>query len=305
MGRSPGILTIDFEDYRRQELRDHRRGDEPPHSGEVERQLAELLEGLESIDARATFFSVGRLVHELPARVWGEIRSRHRIGCHGYEHLRVARMGKQAFAADLRKAKGILEDATGESVVSFRAPYFAAHGCDPWFGETLADAGFLIDSSRRLRTTPDTFRGEYWLPGSAGAVREIPLPSIGFGSKRITVIGGSYFRLLPLLTIMQLLAWGEARGFIPMIYLHPYDLDPDAPPLEYEPFRQWIPRLGDWIRRQGRRTTLEKLRALASIYDFQPIECVLDCSHTVKNRASSPRIEAPALESIFAAQPHP
>ena len=65
MGRRTVFLTIDLEDYRRQELRDHRCGSEPAHPYEVERQLEELLEILDSINTRATFLVVGRLAKEL------------------------------------------------------------------------------------------------------------------------------------------------------------------------------------------------------------------------------------------------
>ena len=146
---------------------------------------------------------------------------------------------------DLLAAKCCLEDASGQRLLGLSAPYFSGEQCDPWFGEALARAGFLLDSSRRVRTTPAAFRGSFPLTGSGGTVAEVPLPSVGWGSKRITVIGGSYPRLLPLSWIIRLLERGRARGFIPMVYLHPYDLDPGAAPLEYERFGHWLPRLGD------------------------------------------------------------
>ena len=77
------ILTIDLEDYRRQELRDHRGKSEPAHPDEVERQLNGLLGLLESIGARATFFSVGRLAKELAPWAWRETAIRHTIGAMG------------------------------------------------------------------------------------------------------------------------------------------------------------------------------------------------------------------------------
>ena len=89
MGRPIGLLTIDLEDYRRQELRDHQWLDEPAHPREVERQLDRLLEVLGACEARATFFAVGRLAGELAHGAWREIADRHRIGCHGHEHLRI------------------------------------------------------------------------------------------------------------------------------------------------------------------------------------------------------------------------
>jgi hypothetical protein len=65
-------MTVDFEDYRRQELRDHFGGPQLPHPNEVERQVDLLLDLFEGLDPRATFFSMGRLT--------GELRDRSGIG---------------------------------------------------------------------------------------------------------------------------------------------------------------------------------------------------------------------------------
>ena len=275
MGRRTVFLTIDLEDYRRQELRDHRCGSEPAHPYEVERQLEELLEILDSINTRATFLVVGRLAKELAPGVWGEMANRHSIGCHGHEHLSVRTLGPKGFARDLQDAKAALEDSAGRAIVTYRAPYFDADDCDPWFGEILARAGFVFDSSRRLRRQPSGFFGAFPLAGSGGAVWEVPLATIGPGRKRLAVIGGTYFRLLPLSLIVSLMEWSRARDFRPMVYLHPYDIDSRSLPLDYGRVGHWWPRLGDQLRRSGRSTTAQKLRALARIYDFRPIESML------------------------------
>jgi peptidoglycan/xylan/chitin deacetylase (PgdA/CDA1 family) len=230
-----------------------------------------LLELFERCDATATFFSVGRLVDELPRSLWARITARHRLGCHGHEHVRVFAQGRSAFAEDIAAAKKSLEDAAGAPVVSYRAPYFSADGCDPWFGEVLAELGFRLDSSRRFSTMPPGSRGTLPLEGSAGAVKELPLCSLGLGQKRLTVIGGTYFRLLPLAVIRSLLARADAMGFLPVVYLHPYDVDPEALPLAYPPgfLKQ---RGGDWIRRRGRSSAGDKLNALRDSYAFRAAE---------------------------------
>ena len=263
-------LTVDYEDYRRQELRDHYRPDAPANPDEVTRQTDILLETFAAIQASATFFAVGRLTSELPPTVWSAITDSHELGCHGHEHLRVARQGPKAFRADLRKAKQALEDRAGVSVQAFRAPYFSADGCEPWFGEVLADEGFTIDSSMRLSALPEQ-SGPHIVPGSGGAVVEVPLPSIGIGSKRLTVIGGTYFRLLPVRAIRLLLQRATQRGFTPMVYLHPYDLDPDAAALSYPRSGYTAKRLGDKLRRTGRASAISKLKLLAHEYEFSSI----------------------------------
>src|SRR5262245_42380292 len=144
-GRSIAILAIDLEDYRRQYLRDYSQIDTPPCPREVQSQLDATLELLDACRASATFFTVGRLVSELPSSSWAEITSRHRLGCHSQEHLPINKLGPKRFRLDLLTAKASLEDVAGQPVRSYRAPYFSAEGCDPWFGEELASAGIVID----------------------------------------------------------------------------------------------------------------------------------------------------------------
>ncbi len=270
--RRRALLTVDFEDYRRQELRDHLGTPQPPNPQEVERQLDGLLRLFDALGLRATFFAVGRLTREVRPSSWRTITARHRLGCHGYEHLAVPALGPAGFREDLRRAKAALEDAAGVEVASYRAPYFSAENCDPWFGEALAAMDFRFDSSRRLGTPPRGFDGTIEVPGSGGAVAEVPLPSIGLGPKRLTVIGGTYLRLLPLWIVRKLLERSERAGFLPMVYLHPYDIDAEADPLDYPGWGYWLDRAGDRMRRAGRGTAGAKLAALATIYDFAPVE---------------------------------
>jgi hypothetical protein len=110
------------------------------------------------------------------------------------------------------------------------------------------------------------------LAGSGGIVLSIPMPCLGFGAKRITVIGGTYFRLFPIQVSDFLLRRGVQKSFLPMVYLHPYDSDATARGLEYPNLRFVQKRLGDRLRRAGRANVARKVRALARNYNFRPVE---------------------------------
>jgi peptidoglycan/xylan/chitin deacetylase (PgdA/CDA1 family) len=274
-GSRPAFMTVDLEDYRRQELRDHVGDPQPPHPCEVSYQTELMLKLLDDVKVRATFFAVGRLGCELDPELWRQIANSHEIGCHGHEHIRVDQLGPKRFLRELYTAKSALEDRVQKRIISFRAPYFSIDGCDPWFGRSLALAGFELDCSMRIRSAPAGFEGVLPLPGSEGAVLSIPLPCLGFGDKRITVIGGTYLRLFPIQLSELLLRRGAERGFLPMVYLHPYDVDGAAKRLEYPTLRFVRGRFADRLRRMGRASVPRKMHALARSYSFRPVQTLL------------------------------
>lgn len=271
--RRRAALTVDLEDYRAEWMEAYTGRRHPGSPAEVERGLDLLLELFDELGAGATFFTVGRLVSELPPSVWRRITARHRLGAHGLEHVPVRTLGPARFERDLGAARQALEDASGEEVVAYRAPCFSSDACDPWFGESLARLGFRLDSSRRMAAAPPGFRGVLPLTGAGGAVTEVPLACHGVGSKRLTVIGGTYFRLLPLAAVHRLMEGAERKGFLPIVYLHPYDVDPALAPLEARATRHpWRTSCADRARSVGRRAAAAKLRALAGTYEFVPLE---------------------------------
>lgn len=271
--RRRAVLTVDLEDYRADRMQAYTGQRHPGSPAEVERGVDRLLEIFDEMGARATFFTVARLVSELPPGVWQRITRRHRLGCHGLEHLPVRTLGPRRFERDLRAAREALQDASGQEVVAYRAPLFSSDACDPWFGEALARLGFRLDSSRRIVRPPPGFQGVLPLTGSGGAVTEVPLACHGVGSKRLTVMGGTYFRLLPLAAGRALMALAERKGFLPMIYLHPYDMDPELAPLDARATpHPWRTAWGDRMRTAGRAAAAAKLRALGAEYEFMPLE---------------------------------
>lgn len=271
--RHRAIMTVDLEDYRHHE-RERLTGVRADyHPDEVARQTDLLLDGFARLEIGATFFTVGELGKRLPPGTWRRITERHRVGCHGHIHRHVGRAGRDFFAEDIRRGKATLEDAAGVAVDSYRAPYFSSDGADPWFGEELAEAGYRLDSSRRIAfmRTPG---GVTTLPGAGDTFAEVPLMSVGMRGRRLTVIGGALLRVLPLKVILTLMERARVGGFAPMVYLHPYDIDREAEPLRFSGV-PWRGRLGDVVRRVGRDGVWAKVEALTKYYDFAPAESLV------------------------------
>jgi polysaccharide deacetylase family protein (PEP-CTERM system associated) len=265
---SKAILTVDLEDYRDHQLSDLSGLSQQGYPEEVTKQTSMLLDIFERLSCRATFFTVAKTAESLPKSLVERIAREHHVGCHGYNHDFVYTLGKDRFREDITRAKRSLETIFGVEILSYRAPYFSCDGCSPWFGEVLGDVGFKVDSSIRLnKLNPDTEK-TFALEGSNGRVLEFPLYCSGVGPKRLTVIGGTYFRILPFSVILKLMRRAEKRGFFPIIYLHPYDIDPTARRLEDSGKRSLRSRLGEEVRRIGRASVGEKLNALAKHFSF-------------------------------------
>ena len=119
--RPPLLLSIDFEDWhqlvhRRLGLPDWDR----PHAA-LERQTAVLLDLLDELDARATFFLLGMSTVHHPDLVREIVRRGHEPACHGFAHARVYQQTKEEFRADLERALEAIADAAGRRPVAYRA----------------------------------------------------------------------------------------------------------------------------------------------------------------------------------------
>jgi polysaccharide deacetylase family protein (PEP-CTERM system associated) len=96
---------------------------------------------------RATFFVLGWVAERYPNLV-REIDARgHEVACHGYGHQCVFNQGKREFKEDVTKAKGILEDITGNQVIGYRAPTCSITRDTIWALEIIFEMGFRYDSS--------------------------------------------------------------------------------------------------------------------------------------------------------------
>ena len=98
-------------------------------------------------DVRATCFVLG-WVAERHAKLVRAIASRgHNIASHGYAHRLVYDQTPHAFAEDVRLAKRILEDASGRSVVGYRAPSYSITPRSLWALDGLLLEGYEYDAS--------------------------------------------------------------------------------------------------------------------------------------------------------------
>ena len=109
--------------------------------------MPRLLEIYSKQNIKTTFFFTGTIARKFPDVVKMVTPNGHEVGCHGLLHetdLAFDVLSLEQQMDHLNQAKKILQDISGEPVVSFRAPALRVNQYTP---KALTETGFLIDSS--------------------------------------------------------------------------------------------------------------------------------------------------------------
>jgi len=264
------VLSFDVEEYFQVEAASARvrPADWPSYPSRVEPSVDRILNLLAPADTKATFFVLGSVAREHGAMVRRVADAGHEIASHGMSHRMLTRMGPHELADELGQSRRLLEDLIGRRVLGFRAPTFSiTRQTGAWAVDTLAEAGFEYDSSvfpvRHDRYgIPDAPRWAHWAVGPGGGrILEIPPLTLRLLGMNLPVGGGGYLRLLPTGLISGALAAARRAGRTGVIYMHPWELDPDQPVLP-------MTRLGQWRHRVNLHKTEDKLRRLLARHQF-------------------------------------
>ena len=232
-------LTFDVEDYFHVEAvaASVSRADWGQFAPRVEHNTRRIMDLLDVHRVAATFFVLGWVADRHPALV-REIHARgHEVGCHSYEHRLVHSMKRSEFRDDVRRAKATIEDAAGTVVYGYRAPTFSVVESSLWALDILAEEGFEYDSSvfpihHDRYGMPAAPRFPHRVRGGSGDIVEFPMTTLRVAGQRLPFCGGGYFRLLPYAAIRAGLRWINGRERQPgIVYLHPWELDPQHPDL--------------------------------------------------------------------------
>lgn len=258
------VLTVDVEDYFHSEDSDV--GNWTRHELRVERSTRTVLELCAETGAHGTFFVLGWVAERLPRLVSEIAAAGHEIASHGYAHQFVYRLTPREFAADVHRARALLEDQSGERVAGYRAPYFSILRDTGWAYECLASEGHSYSSSVFPGSNP-----RYGIPGhpqeptvvtcaSGAHIHEVPVTTF---HSRIGC-GGVYFRALPYSWFAGRLERLSRAGRRAVFYIHPWELDagkPDPPG-----------GLGLRLRHAvGVRSATDRLRRLLSTFSFTTV----------------------------------
>lgn len=266
-------LTIDVEDYFMVSAFSDvvKFEDWPKYESRVEDNTRQILDILDEYKVKATFFTLGWVAEHYPKLV-REIHCRgHEVASHGYNHRLIYDLSLKEFREDIRRSKRLLEDIIGESIFGYRATSYSITKRSLWALDILIEEGFTYDSSifpihHDIYGFPEFSRFPIKIHREGvGEILEIPLSTISFVGKNIPTAGGGYLRLFPI----RFTEWGirrlnEKEGQPAIIYLHPWELDPEQPRLNgrrLSIFRHYI----------NMETTSSKLRCLLRKFKFGPI----------------------------------
>jgi polysaccharide deacetylase family protein (PEP-CTERM system associated) len=241
----------------------------------VERNTYRLLELFARKGIRATFFVLGWVAMRCPGLVVQISKAGHHIGCHGFSHQAIYSGSEVDFRTDLRRAKRAIEDALGSCIRSYRAPSYSITSKTLWALEVLGEEGFENDSS-----IFPILHDNYGIPAAprfpyinvlrcGRQLREFPPTTIRMCGVNLPVAGGGYLRLLP----YRITAWAIRRvnqieRQPAMVYIHPWELDPDQPRLS----ASWLSRFRHY---QNLDSTEAKCLKLLDDFSWAPMEEVL------------------------------
>lgn len=200
----------------------------------VERNTDCILEIFAGAGVKGTFFTLGWIAERHPQLVRRIAAAGHEIASHGYCHARVDSQTPEAFRADIRKSRAILQDISGERVTGYRAATFSVGPETPWAWPILEEEGYAYSSSvypvkRDLYGMPDAPRTPYRPEGTSQLV-EIPISTVKLFGRNWPGGGGGYFRFLPYgASKAAIERTNRVDGAPAVFYIHPWELDPGQP----------------------------------------------------------------------------
>lgn len=234
--RIVNAMSVDIEEYFQVGAfeRTIDRGDWDRLASRVEHNTQTVLDLFAEAGVHATFFTLGWVAERHPALIRRIVAEGHELASHGYAHDRVHDFEPEAFRADLRKARAILEDAGSIEVVGYRAPSFSIGARNAWALEVLADEGYAYSSSVAPFGTD-----HYGWPGfprfahcpvAGSPMIEVPVTTAKVGGRTVAAGGGGFFRLLPYRFARWAIAQvNEVERQPAVFYFHPWEVDPDQP----------------------------------------------------------------------------
>ncbi len=228
------VLTVDVEDYFHVSAFEKTidRADWVNLEQRVEASTYRLLELFSEHNAKCTFFTLGWVAERYPNLIKAIVDQGHELASHGFSHQRATIMTPDEFREDVSRSKQVLEAASGQAILGYRAPSFSFNDSNIWVYNILKELGFEYSSStypikHDLYGVPKWPRFKYERPEG---IIEIPVPTIRKNNINTGIGGGGYFRLYPYWFSKKRINNYLTKENQPYsFYFHPWEIDPEQP----------------------------------------------------------------------------
>lgn len=260
------IFTVDVEDWSQSVLNRNN-----PVTKRVLHSTHQVMDILAENETKATFFTLGNVAEKFPTLIKRMADEGHEVASHGYDHKNIYSMNAKEMLEDIGKSVKILEDASGQKVIGFRAPNFSIREhLFPAFCEALATLEIRYDSSLfPMKVLKYGIEKKYDLSVfKEFGIDEHYLSYIKVRGYKLPYFGGGYFRLSPYAMTQKL---SQSLPESAVFYMHPYEVDPaeiDFVKSQYGPLPlKW--RVTQFVGRSG---VPNKLRRLIRDYDMMSFQ---------------------------------
>ena len=272
------ILTFDIEEWFHILDNDETKTTESwrRYDSRLRQGVDSILELLDEAGQPATFFCLGWVAEQHPDVLRSIDSAGYEVASHSYAHQLAYEQKPEEFREDLKRSLGVLQEATGKPVNTYRAPGFSITGSNLWAFDELIAAGIKVDCSLFPAS-----RAHGGLAGFGDAVPTIgqragetiklfPINTRALFGKKIIYSGGGYFRLMPSTLLSR---WFSDDDYV-MTYFHPRDFDPGQPMVPgLSPIRKFKSYVGirgarDKLRRLLRSNTFTDVRSANSAVDW-------------------------------------
>ncbi len=199
------------------------------------KSLTEFLDMLGSFKITCTFFVLGKIARHSPKTILRIRNAGHEIASHGFNHELITSISPIRFREDIRLAKDVLEQITGEQIYGYRGPGFSITPHNLWALDEIAEAGYVYDA-----TVYPGKHGHGGIPGlpvrplvlktpKGATLEEYPVTVADLVFFKTAFAGGGYFRLFPFWLVSILYRKMNEKNVPVNSYFHARDFDPDVP----------------------------------------------------------------------------
>ncbi len=199
-------MTVDVEEHFQVQAFAHciDRGSWDSIASRIEANVDRILQQFADKRVSATFFTLGWIAERHKTMIHRIVAAGHELASHGYDHTRADIQDAEAFRADVRRSRRLLEDIGGVPVCGYRAATFSIGSRNQWAFGILEEEGYEYSSSvnpitHDLYGMPNASRTPY-RPGN-GHLCEIPMTTLRAFRAQLAMLRR---RLLPAATLSRL-----------------------------------------------------------------------------------------------------